>query len=123
MGFESMQQAPVVGATGRRIGTIGSIYLHPETGEPLYVSVRTGLLGNRETMLPLDLASFADGQLDVPYAADLIKQAPARPSGPVVDVIDEQHICAHYGVEYAEAAPAPTATEPLPTAHYPTQQA
>lgn len=105
MGFEAMQQAPVIGATGRRIGTVACIYLHPETGEPLYASVRSGLLGNRETMLPLDLATFTGGQLHVPYAGELIKQAPARPAGPIVDVTDEQNICAHYALEYRSTQP------------------
>lgn len=99
-----MHGAPVVGATGRRIGTVGSIYLEPASGEPLYVSVHTGLLGNRETMMPLDLASFAAGQLNVPYGGDLIKQAPARPAGPQVDVVDERNICQHYALEYQSDA-------------------
>lgn len=117
MGFDQMYAASVTNLDGDRLGSVGSIYLDDEGGTPVYVTVRTGLFGNRETYLPLDEAKFANNQLQVPYSADQIKQAPAVHSDAHLSPNDEAVVCRHYGVAFhlqqAEPAAVEAGQEPL----------
>ncbi|MDN5793455.1 MAG: PRC-barrel domain-containing protein, partial [Brevibacterium aurantiacum] len=62
----------VIDSEGKDAGKIGMIYLDDETNEPDWVSVNTGLFGNKETFVPLE-GSRADGDnLHVPFTKDKI---------------------------------------------------
>ena len=69
---------------GSKIGKIGQVYLDDRTGEPLWVTVNTGLFGARQSFAPIS-GSQSDGE-DVRLAVskDTIKNAP--------NVDDDEHI-------------------------------
>src|SRR5690554_1659835 len=68
--------APVEGADGDRIGTVGQVFVDPTTGTPNWVTVRTGWFGRHETFVPLDEANWDREVLHVPYEKGLVKDAP-----------------------------------------------
>jgi len=66
----------VLAIDGDKIGGIGQIYLDDNTGEPNWVTVRTGLFGTSETFVPLDGASLSGGEIFVNYDKATVKDAP-----------------------------------------------
>ena len=88
----------VVSATGQKIGSIGQIYLDDSTGEPSFVTVKTGLLGTAENFVPLADATVDGNDIRVNYEKDLIKDAPhVDPDGDITPA-EEQQLYAHYGL-------------------------
>ena len=76
---DQLQQAigsTAYGTDGEKIGKVGQIYLDDQTGRPEWATVNTGLLGTRESFVPLSEASFSGDQLTVPYTKDKVKDAP-----------------------------------------------
>jgi uncharacterized protein (TIGR02271 family) len=96
---------------GDKVGTIVNFYLDEATGQPDWAVVRTGLLGSRLTLVPLDQAtvSFAaaaggGGSVRVPYDAATILDAPSVALGEELSELDTMAVLGHYGVEVAEPA-------------------
>nr|NLD41394.1 PRC-barrel domain containing protein [Actinomycetales bacterium] len=89
----------VVDPHGDKIGTVGRLYVNDATDEPSFVTVRTGLFGNRETFVPLDDARIQGEHLVVPFGKDQVKDAPQVESDGGITPEDEESIYNFYGVE------------------------
>jgi len=63
-------------ADGDTIGPVGQVYADDESGEPQWVTVRTGLFGTRESFVPLAGASLSGDKLTVPFSKAFVKDAP-----------------------------------------------
>ena len=66
----------VVDHEGNKIGSIGQIYLDDKSGEPEWVTVKTGMFGGGESFVPLREADVDGNDLRVPYDKDKVKDAP-----------------------------------------------
>jgi len=60
---------------GHKIGTLGNLWTD-ESGQPTWASVKTGLFGTKETLVPLHQAEVEGDHLRVPYAKEQVKDAP-----------------------------------------------
>jgi len=76
------QGATLVGSDGDKIGSIDSIYLDDQTGEPEWALVNTGFFGTKSSFVPLAQASASGDQVQVPYDKQLVKDAPRDRSRP-----------------------------------------
>lgn len=75
----SLISGNITDTDGRKIGTVGQIYVNPDTGRPNSATVVTGLFRTSESSVPLDRAdTTADGELRVPYSKDEVKPPPRR---------------------------------------------
>lgn len=68
--------ADVVDAENNKVGKVGQVYLDSEDNHPSWVSVKTGLFGTSETLVPIEDATWDRSALHVSYAKDRIKDAP-----------------------------------------------
>lgn len=85
----TLTDAKVVDRDGDRLGTVKQVYVSEDGGQPLFVTVHTGLFGTNETFVPLQSADFADGTLHLAYDKATIKDAPnVDADGEITD--DEQ---------------------------------
>lgn len=93
--------ADVVDETGDKIGSLDNIYMDRATGEPEWLSVKTGMFGNKSSFVPIAGAG-ADGEdLRVPYAKDLVKDAPnVDEEDGYLAPEEEQRLYQHYGRDY-----------------------
>lgn len=73
---DQLMGSKVLDADGDKIGTVAQVYLSEDNQKPLFVTVNTGLFGNRESFVPLTGASFHDEALYVGYDKDTVKNAP-----------------------------------------------
>ena len=60
---------------GDKIGEVGQVWTD-RTGTPAWASVRTGLFGTNESLVPLQDALFSGDRLTVPYEKSRVKDAP-----------------------------------------------
>jgi uncharacterized protein (TIGR02271 family) len=100
----SWQGATMVDRDGDRVGTIESIYVDDQSGEPEWALVNTGLFGTRSTFVPIAQATSSGDQVQVPYQKQLIKDAPRMDPDGHLSEAEEQQLWRHYGLDYGTTA-------------------
>jgi len=88
---------------GDKVGSIGTFYTDDDTGEPTWVTVKTGLFGSSESFIPLRDASVEGEDVVVPFSKDHIKDAPRVAEDGHLDPGEESRLYNHYGLEGAYA--------------------
>ena len=88
----------VINTDGQKIGGIGTIYLDDTTGEPEWVTVKTGLLGTSESFVPLRGADVVGNDIQVGYDKDVVKDAPRVDADGDLTPEEEQRLYDHYGL-------------------------
>ena len=86
----------VVTTDGDKIGSIGQIYLDDNTGQPEWVTVKTGLFGTSESFVPLDGATLSGGDLAVKYDKATIKDAPRVDADGSITPEEEETLYSYY---------------------------
>ncbi len=102
--LQALDDSVVVGTDGSEIGKVGQVYTDNDTGQPSWVTVKTGWYGTNESFVPLEAASIEDGTIRVPYDKDMIKGAPNNDAGEPLSETDEQQLYSYYnltGRDYA----------------------
>jgi uncharacterized protein (TIGR02271 family) len=99
----SWQGRTMVDRDGDRVGSIDSIYVDDQTGEPEWALVNTGLFGTKSTFVPLAQANPSGDQVQVPYDKQLIKDAPKMDPDQHLSEAEEQQLWRHYGLNYGAA--------------------
>ena len=98
------QGQTVVASDGDKIGKLADVYFDDETGQPAFMTVKTGLFGNRETFIPVERASAQGDRIVVPYDKDTVKDAPNVDPDGHLSQDEEAAIYRHYGIGYAATA-------------------
>ena len=88
-----------------KIGKLGDLYLDEETGRAAYAGVRTGLFGRHESIVPLSQFAEREGDLVVPYDAELVRDAPAIDPDASLDEAEQERLARHYAGAEGERAP------------------
>ena len=88
----------VVGTDGSKIGGIGQVYLDDSTGQPAWVTVKTGLFGGSESFVPLEAATTSGDDIRVPYDKDRVKGAPRAEADGHLSPQEETELYAYYGL-------------------------
>jgi uncharacterized protein (TIGR02271 family) len=88
----------VVDSEGSKIGTIGQVYLDDRTGEPEWITVKTGMFGGRESFVPLGPADMDGDDLRVPFDKELVKEAPSLGTDEHLSPEEEARLYRHYSV-------------------------
>jgi uncharacterized protein (TIGR02271 family) len=105
----SWQGATMVDRDGDRVGTIESIYVDDQSGQPEWALVNTGLFGTKSTFVPLAQATSSGDQVQVPFEKQLIKDAPRMDPDGHLSEAEEQQLWRHYGLDYEAGYAAGTA--------------
>ena len=100
-------------AEGEKIGSVGDVFLDQETDRPAWIGVKTGLFGRHESYLPLEqVTEDEDGDLRVPYDAQLVKDAPRIDPDVALTGGEEHALYRHYGRQYSETSDEPAGAAP-----------
>jgi uncharacterized protein (TIGR02271 family) len=84
-----------------KIGKISEVYVDRETGEPKFVAVKTGLLGSKSSLVPIEEGRGHGDHVAVPYSKDQVKDAPNIDADAELSEAEEQRLYEHYGLQYA----------------------
>ncbi|MCU1443055.1 MAG: hypothetical protein JWQ59_1205 [Cryobacterium sp.] len=99
----ALMGAPVVGPDNDKIGTVGQIFVDPETGNPNWATVHTGLFGRHESFVPLEDATWDHEILHVPFDKQIVKDAPRIDTDSELSPADELGLYRYYSLPTAQA--------------------
>ena len=88
----------VVDRDGEKIGRFEDVYLDAETDLPAWAGIGTGLLGSRQSLVPLSSATSVGEDLQVPFAKDLVESAPSVDPEAELSDAEEAALNEHYGL-------------------------
>ncbi|WP_247827635.1 YsnF/AvaK domain-containing protein [Arthrobacter antioxidans] len=91
-------KSTVMDSNGTKIGSAGQVYLDDQTGDPSWVTVKTGLFGTSESFVPLQGASLNGHDVHVGYSKDQAKDAPRIESDGDLSPEEENRLYRHYGL-------------------------
>jgi hypothetical protein len=94
----SLMGSTVRDSAGDKIGKVGQVYLDDTTGQPEWVTVRTGLFGTRESFVPLVAARVEGDELVVDVTKDRVTDAPKIDEDGHLSEEQEAELYAYYGV-------------------------
>jgi len=84
--------------SGEKIGSAAEVYLDDETGQPEWVTVRTGLFGTKESFVPIRNADLTDEGVRVPVSKTQVKDAPKIDTDGHLSPQEEQELYRYYGM-------------------------
>jgi uncharacterized protein (TIGR02271 family) len=84
--------------SGDKIGSAAEVYLDDETGQPEWVTVRTGMFGTKESFVPLRDANLTDDGVRVPVSKSQVKDAPKVDTDGHLSPQEEQELYRYYGM-------------------------
>jgi len=102
----------VVDSAGEQLGKVTNLYLEGDSQRPAWAGVKRGLLRGGETIVPLDGAEEADGDIRIPYERALVESAPDVDPDIELGEDEERVLREHYG----RAGVAPASGEDTDTA-------
>jgi uncharacterized protein (TIGR02271 family) len=88
----------VYDASGEKIGSASEVYLDDESGQPEWVTVKTGLFGTKESFVPIRDADLTDNGVRVPVSKDQVKDAPKVDADGHLSPQEEQELYRYYGL-------------------------
>jgi PRC-barrel domain len=94
----ALMGAPVTGPNDEKIGTVGQVFVDPDTGKPNWVTVHTGLFGRHESFVPVDDATWDHEVLHVPFEKDVVKDAPRIDTDQALSPEDELSLYRYYRI-------------------------
>ena len=84
--------------SGEKIGSAAEVYLDDETGQPEWVTVRTGMFGTKESFVPIRNADLTDDGVRVPVSKTQVKDAPKIDTDGHLSPQEEQELYRYYGM-------------------------
>ncbi|ADB77485.1 DUF2382 domain-containing protein [Geodermatophilus obscurus] len=88
--------------SGDKIGSASEVYLDDESGQPEWVTVRTGLFGTKESFVPIRDADLTDDGLRVPVSKSQVKDAPKVDTDGHLSPQEEQELYRYYGMQVGQ---------------------
>lgn len=93
-----------VDSSGNKIGKVGQVYIDDKTGNPVWVTLSTGLFGNRESFAPLEGSAFSGDDLRLTVTKDQVKDAPTVDNDGKLEKEQQDLLYQHYAAHVGAAA-------------------
>jgi uncharacterized protein YrrD len=92
----------LVDRDGEKIGKLEDVYVDVETDEPMFGTVKEGLIGRHLTFVPLAGLTIGPDNLQVTVSGEQVKSAPnIELHGDELSKEDESTLYHHYQLNYA----------------------
>src|SRR4051795_8363377 len=88
----------VYDSAGNKIGSASEVYLDDESGQPEWVTVKTGLFGTKESFVPIRDADLTDDGVRVAVSKAQVKDAPKVDTDGHLSPEEEQELYRYYGL-------------------------
>jgi hypothetical protein len=95
----------LVDLEGEKIGKLEEVYVDVETDEPMFGTVKEGLIGRHLTFVPLGGVEIGPDSLKVRVSKEKVKEAPnIEPRGEELSQGDERALYHYYALNYTPPA-------------------
>jgi len=102
--IHQIESATVRDRGGATVGKVTRVFPSDEDGSAAYVSVASGVLGRRQTLVPVEDATIDGTDLRVGYTKDAITGAPSVGSGHTLSPAEANAVRKHFGLSAVGAA-------------------
>ena len=89
----------VLDVDGEKLGRLDEVYYDLDSGDPVFVAVKSGLLGRHSQLVPVGGATVGRDHFRVAYKKELIDQAEENSGDASVGDEDVRRLAATYGVD------------------------
>jgi uncharacterized protein (TIGR02271 family) len=96
---QKLLDADVYETDGTKIGSAADIYLDAQSGDPEWVSVKTGLFGTKQSFVPLERATLEGDRIIVAFSKDQVKDAPRIDPDGQLSPAEEDELYRYYGLK------------------------
>jgi uncharacterized protein (TIGR02271 family) len=94
--LQDMEGRTAIDSEGAKLGKIGQVYLDDQSGQPLWVTIHTGMFGTKESFAPL-YGSRTDGDdLRLAVTKALVKDAPGIETDRHLEGDDNEALYTYY---------------------------
>src|SRR5690348_1159816 len=101
--IQNLTGATAYDQAGKKVGQVATVYQDQATGEPEWLTVKTGLFGMKETFVPLALAQVRGaGEVGLAADKDTITSAPKIDPDGELSRAEEEQLYSYYGQRYGE---------------------
>jgi sporulation protein YlmC with PRC-barrel domain len=76
--IEGWRGQPVVDSGGEQLGKLDEVFFDRDTGTPVLIAVKSGLLGRRSTFVPIEGATVGRDYVRVPHTREAVEAADAK---------------------------------------------
>jgi PRC-barrel domain len=101
----------VLDADGQKLGKLDEIYYDLDSGAPVFVAIKSGLLGRHSQLVPVRGATVGRDHFRVAYTKELIDRAEEDSGDASVGDEDVQRLAATYGVDLSSYRELRSSTE------------
>lgn len=102
--IDDLYASDVIDVAGKKIGGVGQVYLDDQTGQPTWVTVKSGLFGTKENFVPLENSTVIRGRITVEFSSDYVKDAPGIDPDRHLNADEEAELYRYYAAPAADAA-------------------
>ncbi|QWF81777.1 PRC and DUF2382 domain-containing protein [Amycolatopsis sp. CA-230715] len=95
---QDLIDSTVMDNSGSKIGKVGTVYLADDTHQPEWVTVKTGMFGQKESFVPLSGADMANDGLHVQVDKDQVSDAPRIDAEGHLSQEESVQLYKHYGL-------------------------
>jgi uncharacterized protein (TIGR02271 family) len=94
--LQNMEGQTAVDVNGAKLGTIGQVYVDDQTGQPLWVTISTGMFGTKQSFAPLHGSRPDGGDLRLAVTKDMVTGAPGVEADGHIEDSENQALYTHY---------------------------
>ena len=102
--FEDWPGQTLYDSGGDKIGSTADVYFVSESGEPDWITVKTGRLSRGVTFVPVRGATVVHDGIRAGYDKALVKDAPSVEADDEVSAEEARRLYAHYALDSGEGA-------------------
>jgi uncharacterized protein (TIGR02271 family) len=94
--LQNMEGRTAVDLDGAKLGKIGQVYLDDQSGQPLWVTIHTGMFGTKESFAPLYGSRTTGDNLQLAVSKDMVKDAPSVDSDGHIEDSENEALYRYY---------------------------
>lgn len=102
--LQNMEGQTAVDMNGAKLGKVGQIYLDDQTGQPLWVTITTGMFGTKQSFAPLYGSRSDGGDLHLAVTKDMVSGAPGIEADGHIADSENQALYTYYNGYLGETA-------------------
>jgi uncharacterized protein (TIGR02271 family) len=94
--LQNMEGQTAVDVNGAKLGKIGQVYVDDQTGQPLWVTITTGMFGTKQSFAPLHGSRPDGGDLRLAVTKDMVTDAPGIEADGHIEDSENQALYTYY---------------------------
>ena len=102
--LQNMEGQTAVDVNGAKLGKIGQIYVDDQTGQPLWVTITTGMFGTKQSFAPLYGSRSDGGALHLAVTKDMVTDAPGVEADGHIEDSENEALYTYYNGHLGETA-------------------